>query len=443
MISIKLKIESCSGDYSPYVKEYNSVTRFAFNRFKEGKAFKEIVDFAKTSLNNIAHLDVSMICYAVHKAEELFKTSPGKVIFGGRSNFFQRMKGLITREEFEAQKLLPLRIVGSKSDCGNRKFKLDLFNNRIIFTPNRKNHIASSFHETSRENRKLLNRLQALYDFDKCAIPFTIELNLNYLCLVFDESKLPKEMEYRPVSNRIAGIDLNPNYIALVVKQGKEILTKKVYSLKSLNDLDKRKNYQNKAEKQKYRQHLHSKRKYETIEISKSISSLCKHLKVETIIIEDLNIKGRNNGLGKFHNKSCNNDWLRNTFSNNLQKRCNLIGIKVEKVFAGYSSIKGQLENENEVDSIAAALEIANRHGKDLKNFGTRTVDLGKLANRWKKELISEYGENCILNWKQVSEFLKKKFSSSYRNFFSREKFKGVSFSLNSKKSYIEIYTFL
>lgn len=72
--------------------------------------------------------------------------------------------------------------------------------------------------------------------------------------------------------------------------------------------------------------------------------------------MEDLHIKNSNKNKGKSFNKRCNNDWLRNLICNNITKRCNLIGIKVNKVFAGYSSIKGQLENDNDFDSIAASI---------------------------------------------------------------------------------------
>lgn len=226
-----------------------------------------------------------------------------------------------------------------------------------------------------------------------------------------------------------------------MVIRDNNILLKKLYSLNGLNDLDKKSNYNEVKDKVFFRKYLHNKRKYETLEISKNIFSILKQYRVETLVLEDLSIRSSNKNLGKRFNKLCNNDWIRNTFVNNLSKRCNLIGIKVEKVFAGYSSIKGQLENEDDIDSIAAAIELSNRLNKDLKDFGNTKVKLEKLSNRWKKEIISNFKQ--VPTWKDISNFLKKKFKSSYRNFFNIDKFNGVSYSLFSYKSYIHVYNFI
>jgi len=45
-----------------------------------------------------------------------------------------------------------------------------------------------------------------------------------------------------------------------------------VFSLKDLNDLDKKKSYKDKENKAEYRKYLYNKRKYETLQISKRIS---------------------------------------------------------------------------------------------------------------------------------------------------------------------------
>lgn len=52
-----------------------------------------------------------------------------KVIFGGKKNFFNRLKGVISKEQFNAKRLVPLcsygeKKSGTKSVHGNRKFKL-------------------------------------------------------------------------------------------------------------------------------------------------------------------------------------------------------------------------------------------------------------------------------------------------------------------------------
>ena len=68
-------------------------------------------------------------------------------------------------------------------------------------------------------------------------------------------------------------------------------------------------------------------------------------------------------------------------------------------------------------------------------------MEIGELSNRWKKEIISNFKQ--VPTWKDISIFLKKKFDMSYRNFFSEyNKNIQVSYSLNSKNSYIFLYIY-
>lgn len=440
MITIKLRLKNENNNYAELLKQFSNGVHFAYNRYQDNPNIKdsEVEFLIKTKMNNIGLLDASLIKQVVLKAKTL-KDKP-KVIFGGKLNYLRYLKGLITKEEYKTNKLLPLRVVGSKTDNGNRKFGLDLTNHKIVFKYNRNIHYELEYFRSSKNNEKLLKLLQDKYDNNKKEVCFTVELNKEYVWITFDELEL-KTSTYNFKVDRVAGIDINPNYIALAIRDKTKIILKKLYSLKGLNDLDKRKNYVNIEDKVSYRKYLHNKRKYETLEISKNIFSILKQYKVETLVLEDLNIKSKNNKLGKRFNKLCNNDWLRNTFVNNLNKRCNLLGIKVEKVFAGYSSIKGQLEHEDDVDSIAAAIELSNRINKNLKDFGNTKVNIEKLSNRWKKEIISNF-KQCP-TWKDISNFLKKKFKSSYRNFFNINKTNVVSYSLNSYKSKVLVYKFI
>ena len=68
-------------------------------------------------------------------------------------------------------------------------------------------------------------------------------------------------------------------------------------------------------------------------------------------------------------------------------------------------------------------------------------MEIGELSNHWKKEIISNFKQ--VPTWKNISDFLKKKFNMSYRNFFSEfDKNIRVSYSLNSKNSYIFLYIY-
>lgn len=75
--------------------------------------------------------------------------------------------------------------------------------------------------------------------------------------------------------------------------------------------------------------------------------------------------------------------------------------------------------------------------------FGDTRVELGRLSNRWKNEMESNFKQTP--SWRQVSEFLKKKFkNSSYRNFFFEINPNiGVSYSLITQSSYVKSYDFI
>ena len=155
---------------------------------------------------------------------------------------------------------------------------MDLKNHKIIFKQNRSLHFDLKY-VSSKNQDKLLYELQEIYDKDKKSFSYTIELNKEYIWITFDENILQNK-EYIPKKDRIASIDQNPNYISLVIKDKNKILLKTIYSLKKLNDLDKKKNYKNKQNKIEYRKYLHNKRKYETLQISKKISETLKQFKV-------------------------------------------------------------------------------------------------------------------------------------------------------------------
>ena len=93
-------------------------------------------------------------------------------------------------------------------------------------------------------------------------------------------------------------------------------------------------------------------------------------------------------------------------------------------------------------ENIGVAIQIEKRIDKELKGFGNTKVEIGKLSNRWKKEIISNFKQ--FLTWKDIFEYLKKKYKMSYRYFFSdKNKNIRVSYRLNSDKSYIKSYLFI
>lgn len=287
--------------------------------------------------------------------------------------------------------------------------------------------------------------MQELYDKDKSLTCFTVQLSEEKIWLTFDESEIG-EKTFTPKKGRVASIDMNPNYVALVIQDDNGvIIEKELFSLKPINDFDNRKHYKNREDKKEWRKHLNNKRKYETLQISKQIINTCIHYKVETFVIEDLSIRSKDIGQGKRLNKLCLNSWQRTLLFNNLHKHCNLNQIEFKPVLAHYSSVKGQLEHEDEVDSIAAAIEIGRRKdidAKEIKNMWDTRADIGSLSNRWKKEIGSM---TETPTWKNILLFLKKKFKNqSYRNFFSESNSRiRVSYSLDCARSHVKVYAFI
>lgn len=109
--------------------------------------------------------------------------------------------------------------------------------------------------------------------------------------------------------------------------------------------------------------YFNNKRKFEIIEVAKDICSIAKQCQCEMVIVEDLNIKSQDRSKGKKLNRLCNSFFIRNAFINNLNKRCNIAGIKFLKVIPAYSSFIGNFlyRSLNLPDPILASIEIGRR----------------------------------------------------------------------------------
>lgn len=441
MIAIKLK-RIDNEDVSELQRQFGNAVRFSFNRYADSNG--TLTDAQVTRLahrmNSVDRLDSTMLLMASRKAHSIYKAFEKQgidsLVFGGRSNWNRYQKHLITKEEFIANRQLPICVEGDKSHRGNRKFALDLNNDRIIFKPSRSEHYDIKFTHYGRVQRALLAELQRRYD-NREEICFTAELSKDFITLIVDENDFAQEVTH--IDGRCASIDMNPNYVALVIRdENGEFLVQEIFDFKRLSELDKRKSYKSKQDKVKWRSHLNSKRKHEVLQVAKQ----CAHYQVSDFVIEDLNIKSKDFNKGKTFNKLCNNSWKRRLLASNLRKRMNLMKIRFHEVYAGYSSIKGVLENDGKVDSIASAIEIGNRKGKDLKKFGDSKVKLGELGNRWKKELALNFKQ--APSWKEVSDFLKSNYpGNSYRVLFSEQHpLLRVSSRMGSEKSFVKVHVF-
>lgn len=431
MITYKYKIQN-KIDIDNIMKQYNNVIRYAYNRFQEGLSQSQVEQIIKDNMNNINDLDASLIKCAVSKAKDI---KDEKIIFGGKS-FFDKLKfhKNYKNEDWKQRRdSRPILLRGSTSDSmGNRKSTLDIIsNNQIILKLSKTNHQLIQLPKLNKNHQKQLSKLEMLCSENKAC--FSLELNSEYVYIIFDENIL-NEFKYQPKENRYMSFDINPNYIGLIIADDNDVLHKEIISMKNINQ----KNVSN------------NKRKHEILEISKYIMSKAEHFRVENVCFEKLDMKTQNHEKGKWFNRLVNNYWLRNLFINNIKKRSNILGIKTIEVLPQYSSFIGQINNPEEVDSIASAIEL-NRRAVLFDNIYMKKMlpkqdiiypefNLDSLSTHW-KEMIKD-NLNKIKNWKELYNVFKKS-KTSYRFLFDLNKIQVNSFRLYSIKSMINLYIFI
>ena len=361
-----------------YMKQYSSVQHFVYNRINEGKSQKEIKSQIKL-LNNIDLLDswfVQCSFYDIPKVD--------KVIFGGKKNYFQRLKNNISKEQFKQKRLSPIYSLGevvNKSVKGNRKFHIEQDLENIQFKPNRK--LCINLQLIGLNKRKQI--LSKLYQKqERKEIKIAYKLDLEYIYIIFEETDI-YNYDTKFIKNRVLALDLNPNYIGWSIVDWKsesefDVIKTGVYSIKKLNDKDfnlKNKGYSSESNERK---HISDKRNFETLQIVKNIVNKSIYYKCQIISIEDLSIKSSDKELGTKFNKLVNNSWCRNTFVNNLTKRCNIHNIKLLKVRPEYSSFIGNFlyRSLNLPDMVLASIEIGRRGYEFYNQYISKTKDIKK-----------------------------------------------------------------
>lgn len=426
MKTIKLKIMN-SIDLNYELRTYNSVVRFAYNRFHDGGSVKE--KDVRSQVNQLfkGKLNSWLLQCAIKEGKSIQERNNNKkVIFGGKSLYKRYLRKLINKEEFNKQRRLPLSSQGEMLQKGNRMFDFHFDNQSLVFKISKKKHIDIQLGNIHRNLQKELNKLNVLC-YDKKAT-VSIKLNNDYIWIIYDEKLLDSSMKFNKLKdNRIVGLDMNPNYIGLsVIEFDKEdnfkVLYKQVFDLKRLTD----KNVSN------------NKRQYEIIKICHTISNLINYWKCKKLSIEDLNIKSSDKGQGKNFNRLCNNVWNRSLISNKLMILSNIYGYELVKVNPLYSSFIGNLVygDDTTPDMVAASIEIARRaYKKYEKNWFYPVFNIDCLDERWKQTLTG------VENWKNA--FLKIKNSKVKYRVLLDDCIENAVFSKFNKKSKILLYIFI
>jgi len=390
-------------------RQQSSLTRFIYARLEDGLPRKDIALLA----SGIFQLDSWFIQSSYMKAKALYATNKCKShkhIWGGRKNFFLRSQGKLTREEFRSRRLIKIHVEGESPQRGNRKFDLKLgpetnSHHSIIFKPKAGQRIELGLPKIRRNWLVKLLALQELANDRQ--MPYKVELDQNFIYISFqlDEASRLKSIVQRPTTkkevrskaklrlellksrtsdlqtNRIMGIDLNPNFIGLSVLEFDEddrfkVIHKEVIDFSELNMKDGFSN---------------DKKVHESIEASKYIANLAKHYDCSKLAIEDLNIKSSNKGIGKRFNRLCNNVWHRKLITAQLNKRCQEHGIEFLSVNAAYSSTVGNVLYGSRItpDMVASSIEVARRGYKKYNKgwFYPALPELNNLRNQWKEDL--------------------------------------------------------
>ena len=415
---LKIKYKTDNLDLiKDYMKQYSSCQHYVYNRIQEGLSQKQIKQNIK-SLNNINLLDSWFIQCSFYDIP-----NKDKVIFGGKKNFFQRIKGKIFKEEYKLKRLSSLYSIGeivNKSVKANRKFHIEQDLTSIIFKPNKQTKLQLNLIGVG--NR--LNILKKLYlKQEQHQIKIAYKLDLEYIYICFEETDIVN-IEYQVISNRVMSIDMNPNYIGWSIIDWKSesdfnIIKSDVISIKKLNDYDQSLKDKGLSSESKERKYISNKRNYETLQISKNLINKAIYYKCQIFSIEDLNIKSGDCNKGRKFNKLVNNNWCRNKLINNLVKRCNIFGIKLLQVKPEYSSFIGNFlfRTLNLPDPILASIEISRRGYEFYNQYITKVKEIKKniiqpkidqFRNLWIKSLEEFDLKDNWLDFKQLYLYFKK-----------------------------------
>ena len=446
---LKIKYKTDNLDLiKDYMKQYSSCQHYVYNRIQEGLSQKQIKQNIK-SLNNLNLLDSWFIQCSFYDIP-----NKSKVIFGGKRNYFQRLKGLISKDDYKLKRLTPLYSIGeivNKSVKANRKFNIESDLQTIIFKPNRQTQIQLNLIGVG--NR--LNILKKLYlKQEQHQIKIAYKLDLEYIYICFEETDIVN-IEYQQIKNRVMSIDMNPNYIGWSIidwttESEFNIIKSGLISIKKLNDYDQSLKNKGFSSDSKERKYISNKRNYETLQISKNLINKAIYYRCQIFSIEDLNIKSQDGGKGKRFNKLVNNSWCRNKLVNNLIKRCNIFGIKFIQVKPEYSSFIGNFlfRQFNLPDPILASIEISRRGYEFYNQYISKVKEIkkniiqpkiGQFRNFWVKSLEEFNLKDNWLDFRQLYQFFKK---SKLKYRLSIDQFNLQFSRVFSGKSQLSVYNY-
>lgn len=430
MKTVKLTISN-KVDVLDDIRVFSSIVRVAFNRYQDGLDEKEVRAYCNSMFNHNSWFIQS----AIKEASAMYKLKGEKhILFGGKNNLHQYLKGLIDKAMFKYRRMFPVGIQGEKLHKGNRLFILDLDNQRLTYKPSKDRHVDIQFLPMKKKIAEELSKVQELANQNKITV--SVKLSEKYVWLTYDESLIYDARFKKLKSKRVLGIDMNPNYIGLsVIEFDKHdefnVLHKRVFDLSKLTISS------GKASTDSKSKYITNKLKHETIAIAYEISKLVDVWKCKMVAIEDLSIKPMDQKKGKTLNKLCNNKWERGLFVTKLNMLANLHKFNIVEVNPAYSSIVGNLAygGENTPDMVAASIELARRAYKKFnKGWFYPRFSIQFRDEQWKQTLGS------VENWKEL--FRKIKETGLKYRFLLRDYVQNAVFSKNYIQKCYSIYAF-
>ena len=402
----------------------SAMRRYAFNRIMDritsnvelNKLMKE-----RFSCNSILRASARRNAFSLKPLEK----KDEKVYFGKYRKF---SKGLITKEEYRDSRNTGIFCEGEANEKGNRLFKIDLENGKIVYKRACKEHYDLVFAQRISEKRmQILKSLQLLMEEKKA--PVTVRVRNDTIYLTYDETVVEKEKRFKDLfGNRVLGIDLNPNFFGIsIVEFDKDdnfrILHKEVVDLEKLQ----------KQSRDKIR--------FELSQINHHILKLCKCWHCGKLAIEDLKFRKNNKFWSRSLNRLCRNQFRFSLVKTHLQTLCSVHGVELVEVNAAYSSVIGNFVHGSPAcpDMVAASIEIARRSYHKFRkgwyqpSFVTKERVRQVLGNQWKEEPRSGR-----MTWKMLAGKIKE---SKLKYRFPLDPSNAV-LRIPHKKSYTMVYMF-
>ena len=168
LIMKTVKLTICNNvDVLDDMRIFSSIVRVAFNRFQDGMEEKEVRAYCNARFDNNSWFIQS----AIKEGAALYKLNGSKhILFGGKNNLHQYLKGLIDKAAFKYRRMFPIGIQGEKRCKGNRLFSFDLDNQRLIYKPGKDRHVEIRFLPMKKKIATELSKVQELANQNKITV---------------------------------------------------------------------------------------------------------------------------------------------------------------------------------------------------------------------------------------------------------------------------------